>query len=205
MPKGVCKSHKQILATFYPFFKRSSEKQDVAFCSVSSYWISHPQFLISCALYGAKFVITKIPSGPDLWMDIIDRHKVTIVFSVPAFIAVLLKSNKIRKFESLKAVIFAGCVIPQKFVEKVQPLIPNGQVYCCYGSTESDMITSTGNDGPKGTSSGCPSRNFKIKVRLEFRLLGSDFLVERLLVERTQEVATDFNPNFFYHFFKKSR
>jgi len=166
MPKGVCKSHKQILATYYPFFKVNPTAPHVGFCSVSSYWISHPLYLVVCALYGYKLVITRIPSTPDLWMDIIDRHKVTVVFSVPAFVAVLLKSNKVRKFESLRVVVFAGCPIPQRFIEKVEPLIPNGQVYCCYGSTESDIISVTSSDGTKGTSSGFPSRNFKIKVRL---------------------------------------
>lgn len=170
MPKGVCKSHQQILYTYYPWFKLSKGRE-VAFCNVTSYWISHSLFLINSALYGIKFVITKAPLGPDLWMDIIERHNVTIVFSVPAFIALLLKSNKIRKFETVKTVIFAGCPVPPHFIEKVQPLIPNGSSYICYGATEFDVIANTGASGTKGTSSGFPARNFVIKVRFNSRLI----------------------------------
>lgn len=140
------------------------ESQEVYFINMWSYSISFIWFIVTCALYDMKFVITTKPTVPDLWMDIVDKHKVTFTVCPPRFGSVFLKSKSVRPLPSLKHVIVAGSSFNEKLIDSLIPLFPNGIVRCGYGCTESDSISSTTRDGPKGSSSGYPFKNVQIKV-----------------------------------------
>ena len=170
-PKGVCKSHKQVITQFIPFIEPNFKSQDVYIVNMTSYWISFHWFLVKAALYNFKIVMTTKPVTPDLWMDIIDRHQVTVAVCVPRFGQALFSSVNLRKLLSLRSVIVAGSTFSEKFIDKIIPLFPNATIECGYGCTESDCITSTRKLGPKGSSSGFPFDNVMIKVSLVLFLI----------------------------------
>lgn len=141
------------------------ESQDIYIISMSTYWVSFHWFLVASALYSFKIIITTKPVSPDLWMDIIERHKVTVAVCAPRFGQVLLNSVNLRKISSLRAVIVAGSSFSESFINNLIPIFPNAVIQCGYGCTESDCITTTRKIGPKGASSGYPFNNVQIKVR----------------------------------------
>lgn len=173
-PKNICVSHRQALAMFYPYCKPDTESQTVSFCSFSCYWISQPLFAITSALYGHKLIITSEVVTPDLWMDVIDKYKVTLALTLPPAALAMLKSPKLRKLESLKVLIFTGARFSDDLVKDLKSLVPNGKVYCSYGCTELGTITTSSEI--KGTSSGYPARNTKIKARLNFKIFRVNFV-----------------------------
>lgn len=131
---------------------------------MSSYWVSFSWFLISSALYNFKIVITTKPITIDSFMDIIDRHQVTVAVCSPPFGNVLLKSNNLRSLPSIRAAIVAGSPFTEKLINNLKSIFPNGVVRCGYGCTESDCISQTKLNGPNGACSGYPFDNIKIKV-----------------------------------------
>lgn len=163
-PKGICKTHKQVITQYIPFVEPNLMSQDVYIISMSSFWVSFSWFLISSVLYNSKIVITTKPVTPDLWMDIVERHQVTVAVCVPRFGQILLNSQNLRIIQSLRAVIVAGSSFSEKFINDLIPIFPNALIQCGYGCTESDCISETRKDGPKGASSGYPFYNIKIKV-----------------------------------------
>jgi len=165
-PKGVCKSHKQVITQMYPQFSSNLIKTDVLFNSSPSFWITHVYMLMYCTLYGMKMVITSQRMTPELWMDIVDRHQVTFVFCPPPFGNVLLNSPKLRQMESPRRITVAGTVFTEEYIDKLKNVFPNGIIMTNYASSESDSLASSLESGVCGLSSGYPADGVKIKVKM---------------------------------------
>lgn len=170
VPKGVCKSHKQVITQFYPLYPSSLVKTEVIFNSSPSFWITHMHMLMYCALYGYKMIITSQKVTPELWMDIVDRHQVSFLFCPPPFGHVLLSSPKLRKMDSPRRIIVAGTVFTQELIDKLKEVFPNGTIMASYASSESDNLTTSLESGVCGISSGYPADGVKIKVSLKSQL-----------------------------------
>ncbi|XP_070508337.1 uncharacterized protein [Chironomus tepperi] len=163
-PKGVCKSHKQVISQLYPQYRSSLIKTDVLFNSSPSFWVTYIFFLTYCGLYGYKMIITSKRMTPELWMDIVDRHQVTFAFCPPPFGQALLKSPKLRKMESPKRITVAGTVFTEELIEKLKVLFPNGTIMANYASSESDSLAASADSGACGLSSGYPADGVSIKI-----------------------------------------
>lgn len=165
LPKGICKTHKEILMNFHLSYKLN-QPQEIIFCSASMYWISTPIFLAMAALYNKKIVITFQSITPELWMEIIEQHKVTLVFCNAILLAKLLKLEKLKHMESLRTVLLGGVPFSLDHINGAKKLFPNATVHCVYGFTEIGVLAMSGLEGPRGTSSGYPVKNTQVKVSL---------------------------------------
>lgn len=165
-PKGVCKSHKQVITQIYPQFPTSLIETEVIFNSSSSFWVSYMYTQMFCALYGFKMIITSKRLTPELWMDIVERHQVSLVFCPPPFGHVLLNSPKLRKMESPKHITVSGTVFTQDYIDKLKEIFPNGIIMANYASSESDSLSTSLDSGVCGLSSGYPADGVKIKVKM---------------------------------------
>ncbi|KAL7013479.1 hypothetical protein ACKWTF_015415 [Chironomus riparius] len=164
-PKGICKSHKQLIAQSHLVWNQNIKEPEMLFNNVPSYWTLHMLFTIYSVLYCMPSVITAKNLTPELWIDIIERHKVTAVFSSPRFCALLLKSKKIRRMDSMRAHIVGGSVFTEKLIKDLDEYFPNGKSLVGYGLTEADTVTSSsGYEGTVGTSSGYPFIGVQIKI-----------------------------------------
>ncbi|XP_070504931.1 probable 4-coumarate--CoA ligase 3 [Chironomus tepperi] len=164
-PKGICKSHKQIIANSFLIWDRKIHECDILFNSSQSYWASHLVFCIYGALYNIPIIITSKPFTPELWIDIVDRYKVTAVMVAPRICASILNSDKLKKLESVRTVIVGGSVFTTKLIADFAEIIPNGRIITGYGSTEADTISiaSKYEDGLV-RSSGYPYYNTDVKI-----------------------------------------
>ncbi|KAL7013478.1 hypothetical protein ACKWTF_015414 [Chironomus riparius] len=165
MPKGICKPHQQIIAQTFPMWELNLSKTDLIFNSIPSYWTINMLLTSYATFYNMPTVITAQYLSPELWMDIIDRHKINIVFASPRYLSMVMKSDKLRKLESIRYLIFGGTVCTKKLITDVIKIIPNGKVINCYGATEADNIAvSCKNEDSLDLSSGFPFYNVQIKV-----------------------------------------
>ncbi|KAL7014622.1 hypothetical protein ACKWTF_016033 [Chironomus riparius] len=163
-PKCICKSHKQIITNYHPFYEPNLKSQDIYFLHTVSHWVSYHWFLITCALYGMKLVITTEKGTPELWMDIIDRQQVIVAVCIPQFGSVLLKSKSLRQLPSLRIIAVGGTPFTEKLIADLVPLFPNGSIRCSCGCTESDQLFIMGREDPKGANSGYPFKNVDVKI-----------------------------------------
>ena len=91
-------------------------------------------------LYSMPTVITSQTLTPELWMDIVDRHKITVAYVNPRFCSTLQISEKLRKLDSIRILNVGGSVFTKKLIKDVAKNFPNWKVLTCYGTTEGDGI-----------------------------------------------------------------
>lgn len=163
LPKGICKSHSQIVNQIYHYWNRKSHKQEVIFGFSTLYWLSGVLYLIIGTLYGGKRVITTKPFNPDLMIDILDRFQVNTCMSAPSAVVAILQSQKLKPFESLETFKIGGSIVSKSLCEAIKMYLPNGDAHSIYGMTEVDMTSGTFNSQRYG-SVGQLAGNVKIKI-----------------------------------------
>jgi 4-coumarate--CoA ligase len=138
-PKGVCKSHRQVITQIYSIWDLSSTKQLVIFNFSTLYWISGVFFLIIGSLYGQKRVITQEVFSPKKFVDIVNRHKVSVFMSAPSAMAQFHQSADAKSLDFLEYLFMGGAIVSKALCEAIQPFLPNGVVKTGYGTTEVDL------------------------------------------------------------------
>lgn len=162
MPKGVCKSHSQVINQMHSSWN-TCELGEVLFNLSSLYWISGVAFLVIGTLYGHQRVITTQAFSPGMMIDIIERFQVTTLFTIPAMVALMLQSNNLSTMMSLRVIISGGAVLAKNLCEAMKQFIPNGIISNIYGVTEGDIVADSFNEQRFG-SVGKPSLNVDIKI-----------------------------------------
>jgi acyl-coenzyme A synthetase/AMP-(fatty) acid ligase len=123
------------------------------------------QYTVYSVLNEIPSVITFERLTSELWIDIVDRHKVTIVFASMALAGSILRSKNLKKLDSVRIFIMGGSVFPEKMIRDLEKIFPNGKVMACYGSTETDFLSAPSElEGTFGQSSGYPYYNTDIKI-----------------------------------------
>jgi amino acid adenylation domain-containing protein len=73
----------------------------------------------------------------------IDEHKISVWYSVPSILSMMVMSGEIQRFrfENLRTILFAGEVFPVKYLRELMKLIPHPEYYNLFGPTETNVIT----------------------------------------------------------------
>jgi amino acid adenylation domain-containing protein len=73
----------------------------------------------------------------------IEHHGITIWYSVPSILAMLVRQGHLARFryERLRTILFAGEVFPVKHLRQLAKSIPHVAYYNLYGPTETNVIT----------------------------------------------------------------
>lgn len=130
-----------------------------------SFWTLHIQLTTLGILYNIPVVISAQPLNPELWVDIVDKHKVTVIFTSPRFGSVILTARNLRKLESVRFLTMGGSVFTEKLIKDLNEILPNGMVAPGYGLTEADCVGMHMHKNEIcGLSSGYPFVNTKIKI-----------------------------------------
>jgi 4-coumarate--CoA ligase len=162
-PKGVCKSHSQIIVQLAKMWDVKSVEQEVMFNYSTLHWLSGFFFLMIGTLYGAKRVITTEFFIADSFLNIVDRFKVSTFLAPPSSITILLQSKNLKPMESIEILMAGGSVVSKSLSDSIKPFIPNGNIYVLYGSTEVDFLTTSFKSQRYG-STGKASFNAEIKI-----------------------------------------
>jgi 4-coumarate--CoA ligase len=163
-PKGTCRTHKEIITHFVPSSPYDPTSRCVLYQFSAIFWFSGIYSLVMCTLYNCLRIITAQPSTPELMIDIINKYKVTNVFTAPYAILNLLQQETLKPFESVKIWIIGGANVTEALSEKLQYFVPNGIISASYGSSEYGFI-SNNCGGMKFGSCGEIFENIQLKVR----------------------------------------
>jgi 4-coumarate--CoA ligase len=136
LPKGVCISHQSMLTQLRRQWDVTTD--DVLFSFSSLYWLSGWIILLNGMLNGATRIITKAHYSPDLFLSLIEKHRITSTVSAPHQMMLMLQSDKMRttNLDSLKTVMVGGSYVSDTLKEGLQKFVKNGKVLVAYGATE---------------------------------------------------------------------
>lgn len=147
VPKGVMISHRSSLA----FVEWAADyvglnQGDVVACHAPLHFDISTFSIFSTCLAGASVLMLpeKASIFPVELAKIIERERVTVWYSVPSVLTLLVLYGNLssRDFSKLRIVIFAGEVFPVKFLRQLIAQLPNIACYNWYGPTETNVCTS---------------------------------------------------------------
>jgi amino acid adenylation domain-containing protein len=80
---------------------------------------------------------------PTTLANFIETHKISIWYSVPSALTLLLLHANLdaAKLSHLRIVLFAGEVFPMKYLQQLANLLPHVELYNLYGPTETNVCT----------------------------------------------------------------
>ena len=141
LPKGVCKSHSQVIQQMLPFWQSTSTTRDILFNFSTIFWATGIIFQITGTLYGCKRIITSESFDSELMIHILNKYKVTTTFLPPSLLSFLIQCDKIKPLPSVKLLMCGGSVVSKELCERVSSYLPNGKIATVYGTSEGDFIT----------------------------------------------------------------
>ena len=96
---------------------------------------------------GAGASVTLIPEGiamfPTRLAELIERAGITVWYSVPSVLALLVTRARLDRFDlsALRVVLFAGEVFPVKYLRELMLAVPRPRYANLYGPTETNVCT----------------------------------------------------------------
>uniref|UniRef100_T1GC76 AMP-dependent synthetase/ligase domain-containing protein n=1 Tax=Megaselia scalaris TaxID=36166 RepID=T1GC76_MEGSC len=114
---------------------------------------------------GSKRVITNKPFSDDLFIDLIEKQKVSFIVGPPSQMALLVQNVRATKADlsSLKQYFVGGSAVPFTVLQKCRKLLPNCRIEVGYGMTEICNACSIG--VPAGpNANGFLNENCSIKI-----------------------------------------
>lgn len=130
--------------------------------SATLHWCTSVNWLLFSVFFQIKRVITSEAMTPQLFMDIMDRQKVSSIFAATFLCHQFVLSG--RRFLSLKSTVVCGAAITKELIARMKQTFPNAVIKTGYGCTEGDFLTFL--DGScESNSSGIVFQNTQIKVR----------------------------------------
>ena len=146
VPKGVMISHRNSLTYVDWAHQEIGVTADDRLSSHAPLHFDLSVFdLFVAAKAGATLVL--VPEGlssfPFRLAEWIDRERISVWYSVPTILSLLVRSGNLARFtfDALRTIIFAGEVFPVKYLRDLMALVPKPAYYNFYGPTETNVIT----------------------------------------------------------------
>lgn len=166
-PKGAMVSHRAIVGGFlYKALDYGLGDRDVTI-NAGPYWHSAPRDFASLALYLGGTSVVPSRFDAEMYLELVERHRVTNSFVVPTMLQMLAASPSLdrRDLSSLRCLISGGAPLPTAVKERV--LSRFGPVLTeFYGATETRIITAItpAELAQRDRSVGRPIRDVDIRV-----------------------------------------
>lgn len=146
VPKGVMITHLNAITFIdwaYIYFKPLPEDR---FLSIAPFHFDLSIFdiYVSVAAGGRVIIMSNdMSKNPNYIIRIIDKEKVTFIYSVPSLWVAILRYGRLNEYclKSLKKILFAGEVFQQKHLKEIMTILPNSQFYNLYGLIETNVCT----------------------------------------------------------------
>jgi acyl-CoA synthetase (AMP-forming)/AMP-acid ligase II len=80
--------------------------------------------------------------SPDLFMQLVERHHINMVFAVPAQLATLLAAPEFdaQRLHSLRRIVFGGAPLSRGMIERAEEAMPWMECVRGYGSSETGHL-----------------------------------------------------------------
>ncbi|RXJ81159.1 non-ribosomal peptide synthetase/type I polyketide synthase [Arcobacter sp. F2176] len=144
IPKGVMISHHSALNTILDINDRFKITSDDIVFGLSGVHFDLSVYDIFGTLNAGACLVLPNEEGtkdPNHWIDLIEKHKITIWNSVPALCEMLLiqtNANKVT-MQEMRLVLLSGDWIPLSLKDKLQKSTKNAKLYSLGGATEASI------------------------------------------------------------------
>ncbi|XP_055617874.1 probable 4-coumarate--CoA ligase 1 [Toxorhynchites rutilus septentrionalis] len=166
-PKAVCLTHAQLIA---PYPRVSHLGSDTLLCFSSLYWVSALQVLMIALFNGGKRIVTVQPFSPVYAYELIERFKITYLFTPPPMLADMVEYCEARRCvlpSSLRIIGCGGSPLPESLEQRANELLKTatagGKVYVGYAMSETGGIVSINLSG-KPRSVGMLMANVTVRI-----------------------------------------
>ncbi|KAH8280587.1 hypothetical protein KR018_011388 [Drosophila ironensis] len=160
LPKGVTRSHRTLTSP------QLFTSDTVLFCFSPLYWISCIFTLLASLVNGCRRVITNRPYSVEYFAELVERHQVSFVLTVPHHMAMLAKSpqrNELAaRMQSVQSFVCSGSKVPVGIWRQLYEVLGADRFAVLYGLSEIGGI-SKNVGGPLG-SEGRLLRNIQVRV-----------------------------------------
>ncbi|XP_055684186.1 luciferin 4-monooxygenase-like [Lutzomyia longipalpis] len=143
MPKGVAVSHKTLLYFSLNGIMNDPERPSSIFCFSSLYWYTGILTLLMGTFLGISRIITTEPYSPDLFYEIITKHRPNMMFVVSMYVSGILNHPLLDEttMDSIKFIACTGSTLAEPLWKKIKKYLRNGDIYCGYGMTEIGWVS----------------------------------------------------------------
>lgn len=116
----------------------TTKASDVILCFDSIYWAVVLIFVLRCIKNGSTRIITTKPYSPKLMLNLIEKYKISILWTIPFHFVASLKSDFIttQDISSVQKIVLYGSKIPSNLSAELNRYFPNVSIYSRYGMTE---------------------------------------------------------------------
>lgn len=115
---------------FIPF---KYDVDGVMFCIDSIYWTVGVKQIIESVYNGVTRIITTKPFSPELYFQLIEKYKISILTNTPFHMVTCLKNARIHKTDlsSVKLIMFYGGKLAGNVVPEIEHHFPNAELMVC--------------------------------------------------------------------------
>jgi len=137
LPKAVVHTHASSLATAQIWLDVPRGEQPVFGTGAIIWGIGFPA-IAGPALYAGMRLVLEQDWGPDNFLKVVPRERVTHVSQIPSFYAALLGSPGHEEVDlsSLRVIMLGGEPLTPTMLERIKRRLPGAGVYAYYGQTE---------------------------------------------------------------------
>ena len=163
-PKGVILAHTNIILIVQMM---SVFQSMVSTCFSSIYWLSgYTSMMIAPFCKVETRIITKQVFNVKLFIEMVEKHKITFWLSAPAYVILLLQSKLLEtaNVDSLVLVAAAGSIISEQLRKNFKLKFPKKIFLSGYGMTECSVSMASIHDKFDGLKVGKITPNNQLKV-----------------------------------------
>ncbi|KAI4320107.1 hypothetical protein MLD38_033619 [Melastoma candidum] len=149
LPKGVILTHRNLITSIAQQVDGENPnlyltKDDVVMCVLPLFHIYSLNSVLLCALRaGAKVLLMKkFEIGP--FLELIERHRVTVAAVVPPLVIALTKNQMVEKYDltSIRVVLSGAAPLGKELVGALHARLPQATLGQGYGMTEAGPVLS---------------------------------------------------------------
>jgi 4-coumarate--CoA ligase len=164
LPKGVKLSHTHLL--YKSTYIWDLTQDETLFCFSSIFWLTGICCLICGCLAGIKRIITNEPFTPLFGLQILEKYKVTCLFSAPIHMSLMSQHPAVKTtdFSAIRTYLTGGACVSVQLKDRMESFLPNGRVLNCYALTEICGVVSLPGLLDRAGSCGALLDGSKVKV-----------------------------------------
>lgn len=163
--KGVCLSHTTNALSFAKLFEFPILYRSLCFSPI--FWGSGFYSTILSPFRSKETrIVTRNPFSVELFVELVEKYNIKIIYCAPTEIALLLQSNLVNTADlsSIKVFVCFGNIVNEQLREKFNKVLPNKLLVVSFALSEISVTLMMPGDSLDGLTTGQILPNIQVKV-----------------------------------------
>ncbi|QHG15836.1 thioester reductase domain-containing protein [Nostoc sp. ATCC 53789] len=145
MPKGVMHTHHTFVSNFHQFQSCEPVSEADAVIGVLPFFHAYGMVMLNYSLACGATVVTMPRFDLEVFLSLIEKHKITRIHIVPPILLALAKQPLVDKYDlsSLRVLTSGAAPLSHQLIEECEQRLANCVVKQAYGTTETFVTTYT--------------------------------------------------------------